>query len=211
MKRRRASSDLRELVQKHGAREVAKRTGYAERTIARAARTGKLSSAMREGVREAKERSERARRAAKERAAHKTRVDLPLERAGELARATGVTERTARAWIRRGASPAAARDVAVDLRQGRSPLNEPEAGKRKAVSEELEERAARTMRAFVELVRARAPQEEIARAYRAWRRAKLPVRRAMTRAAWEKLVTRVAGELGLPDIGVFSAQRFRKS
>ena len=210
-RRKRASTVLRDLVLELGAKEVARRTGYARSTVERAASSGKLSEGLRDGVRQAEERIERARAAAKEREAHRTRIDLPLEKVPELAKAMRVTEKTARSWIVRGASPEGARDAAADLKVGRTPLREPEAGRGEKITTELKERVERTMRGFVEAVRGKRSQEEIASAYRAWRRAKLPARRAMGKAAWSKLVTRVGKDLGLPDVGVFSSQRFRKS
>jgi hypothetical protein len=75
----RISSVLRELVKKHGSKEIAKRTGFSRRAIEYAARSGRPSKKLKEKISRAKKRSDIAKRAAKTKRSKKA-VKLRVER-----------------------------------------------------------------------------------------------------------------------------------
>jgi hypothetical protein len=197
---------LRELVSRLGEEEVARRTGYSVRTI----RSGKISSGLRDELRAAQERSERASRAAETRKAHATRIDASVD-TKKLARAERVSEKTVERWKEYGNAPAGARDAAKQILEGREPYRRPEAGASKSVERSEREKLRRTMGKFVEAVRERAGRDAIGAAYRSWRRVKLSVRRSVTAATWDDILGDLSSEFDLPDTGVFSKERFKRS
>jgi hypothetical protein len=214
-KPRRSSSLLRELLRELGAGELARRTGYSEGTLKRAGREGKLSEGVQDAVRGSYERREAAKRGAETRELGKSRIpeklarDIPLP---ELARKLDRSEKTVKRWVERGGAPPAVLDAARELAAGRArvyPLDW-EHGETRALPAEDRERLSRTLRDFLEAKRT-GNHEDIASAFRAWRRAKVPIRRRLSRAAWEELVDDLGAELDLPDVGTFSKERFKKS
>lgn len=197
--------ELRAFVEKVGLEEAARRTGLSERTLSRA----KLSDRARAELEAAAERSARASHAAKERNLRRTRITEDVS-AKELARAAGVSEKTAEKWKERGGAPAGARDAAKQIVKGETPYREPEAGKGRIAAADRDLLEAK-MRDFVEAVRTRAGKDAIASAYRAFRRVKVRVRREASRSEWSSVIETIGSRLKLPDVGVFSKQRFRKS
>jgi len=232
-KRRVAKTTLRELAGELGVGELARRTGYAASTIARAARTGELSGAMREAIREAWERRERAREAALEQARQRearreaaergaetrrlkrTRLDPQIaERVGveKIAQRLGRSEATVKRWVKKGGAPTGALDAARALAAGQAayPLDW-EHGTERTLPKTDAVDLRKVLRQFVAAVDVKAPREEIAKLYRDWRRVKARARGRLTERAWEELVDRLGDELGLPDLGTFSKERFKRS
>jgi hypothetical protein len=216
MKRKpRASTVLRDLLAKHGAKEIARRTGYSERAIKSAAKTGKPSARMREEIRATAERSKRARKGAKTREKKKTRI--PVETTErytpkKIAEKLGKTEREVRAWIERGGTPKRVLDAAKQLGEGQAspyPLKW-EAGRRTSYTIPEYEKLEAKLAAFVTATKI-GDGEEIKRTYRAWRRAKVPLRRALTADMWDDMIERIGLALDLPDVGIFSRERFKRS
>lgn len=140
----------------------------------------------------------------------KTRIaeDVDLD---ALAKAAGVSKRTAKRWIEVGGAPRHAQDVAMALAMGDEPYQEPKAGKGKIIKESWYEGLAETMREFVNAVREQLTSEEIGEAYGKWHRRKVRVRNKVSRKVWEAFIEEMGEELDLPDIGVFSKEHFRKS
>lgn len=146
----------------------------------------------------------------KARALAKTKIVEDIE-PDALAKAAGVTPRTARKWIDIGGAPRHAQDVAVALAMGDEPYQEPRAGQGKAIKEERLEALAVAMREFVEAVREQVKHKVIAKKYKAWREQKDAVRGRVSRKAWAAFIEEMGEELDLPDIGIFSKEHFRKS
>jgi hypothetical protein len=205
---------LRRLVEKLGTQEIARRTGYRPATIARAVqKSAKISSALASAARAAEERSVRAAAAAKTRALKKTRLPESIAKKHspeKLAHMLGRSERSVRRWIARGGAPKTVLDAALQIAAGSRPYDEHwEHGQKTAISKAKEEELEMMLRRFVNATRM-APSL-VQETYRDWRRAKLAIRKTLTRAAWSRLIEKLGKKLGLPDVGAFSIERFKKS
>ena len=211
MRPRLASTALRELASRISISELAKRLGRSERTIKSALRTGRLSAALKDAVRTTWDRSERAHKAAKTREIRATKIPeiRPLP---ELAKKLGRPQKTVERWIKQGGAPASVRDAVRELAAGRSeiyPLDW-EHGRKSRVS--LAEKVAlgKKLGALLEAQRT-GSAEEIRRAARSWRRAKVPMRAKLTAKAWSNLVDKLGDLYGIDDVGTNSKERFKRS
>lgn len=215
MKKRapRASTVLRELVSRVGAKEAARRTGYSERTIKKAAKRGKVSPRLRESLREAEERSARARRAAKTRERKKTRLPEEARKVDTkvLAKKLKLPAAKIETYKSKGGAPKKIRDAAIQVARGQDVYAlEWKAGRGRSLSKEDEAKLEKTLRAFVRATKKGDP-DEIKKTFRAWRRAKVPARRGLTAQAWDALIEKIGRRAGLSDVGTFSRERFKRS
>jgi hypothetical protein len=167
-----------------------------------AAAAAKAAAAYRPSKKELEER--------KARELARTRIAEDVEPEA-LAKAAGVTKRTAQKWIDLGGAPRHAQDVAVALAMGDEPYQEPKHGKARTIKSDRLEPLAEAMRTFVEAVREQAKHKEIEKAYKVWREEKDRIRGRVSRKAWAAFIEEMGEELDLPDIGVFSKEHFRKS
>lgn len=200
---------LRDLVKDLGLKELSRRLGM--RVTKRTLKKKRLSRELSEAIREVETRRERARELAHLRELKKTRI-LEDVRPDELARAAGVTLRTARKWIEVGGASKHGRDVAIALGMGEAQqiYPEPKHGKGHVSKDKFSE-AADAMREFVGAVRRQETKAVIRKAYRRWRKAKDAIRSKISRQEWAAFIDRMGDELDLPEVGVFSKERFRKS
>lgn len=198
---------LRALARELGLAELSKRAGV--RVTAAMVRSGKAPGRVRQAIQKVEARRESAKKAARAKEKRKTRI-LEDVKPGELARAAGVTERTARKWIEEGGAPKHAHDVAIALAMGEEPYPEPKAGRGKASRDRLAP-VGKAMADFVGAVRRAEDGIVIQKFYRKWRKAKDSIRSKISRRRWAAFIERMGNELDLPEVGVFSKERFRKS
>lgn len=202
---------LERLLRDLDLREVSRRTGISQKKL----RGASFSEREAAEIQAAERRREAAIRAAETRKAHRTRIPEDVRKSftpSELAERLGRPERQVKKWVTRGGAPKDVLDAAAELSEGRArpyPLDW-EHGRGRAVPREIYGDLSSKLWAFSEAVRG-GNADEIKTAFRAWRRVKIPARRSMSRETWSRTIEEIAQKLGIPDVGTFSAERFKRS
>lgn len=161
-----------------------------------------------------RERSLRSKRGAETKKLRQTR--LPSEAfetrsEAEVARVLERKESEVRRWKEKGGAPRDVLDATKELAMGRRPA--PllwEHGRSQKVTKEERSDLFRKLERLV-AAQEKGTHADVLAAYRAWRRAKLPLRRRLSRAAWGKMLEKFGNALGLPDVGAHSVERFKRS